>query len=228
MQTPDHHCGIQAALGVRLIRKTILRRIQKMKKTQFSPATLALTALLLTIGNTALADESTSEGSFMNGNARSTGYFGALIGANIPSGNAGSDNSTNFGLTLGAKVAPYLGLGFYGTYYGQSDSGRVFGLQVGTSSSTFNLAGEINGFFSIFHVGVDVGAQVVSWSANAGNASIGRSNTAMIYGPEAGFDIPLGSAVSHLSLGGEVHYLLTTESQGQNNLQALAAIKFWM
>lgn len=196
---------------------TLSAQMPFMQKILFTSTALVLTVLSTHVSAHASTDESGSRA-----------YVGALIGSNVPAGDFGSDNSPNFGITAGAKVAPALGVGFYGTYYGQENSGSVFGLTTATSSGTLVLAGEINAFFSVFHAGANLGVSTVSWSASAGNASVGQSNTSMVYGPEAGFDIPLGPSASHVSVGGEVHYLMTSASEGQSNLQALAALKVWL
>ncbi len=154
-------------------------------------------------------------------------YVGGLIGESFANGNSQSSSNMNFGLTVGTRVSPDLGLGIYGTYYGQSDSASVFGRPVGaTSLRTYNICGEMNFFASVFHLGGDAGLGISSWEGSIGQNSVGSSRTSFIFGPEAGFDIPLGT--SALSLGGEVHYLFTNDSEGQNNLQALAALKVWL
>ena len=155
-------------------------------------------------------------------------YLGGLVGANFANNDSNSSTNTNFGITAGAKLDPSgnVGLGFYGTYVGQNNSGSAFGLPVGTSTRTYNLCGEMNVFASVFHFGGDAGAGINTWDANAGNSSVGTSKTAFIYGPEAGFDIPLGS--SSLSIGGEVHYLFSNADGAPNNLQALGALKVWL
>jgi hypothetical protein len=153
-------------------------------------------------------------------------YVGALAGANLPNGNSGSNVSPTFGATVGAKLAPNFGIGGFGTYYGQSNSGSFLGLPTGTSTSTFNLAGEANFFAEGFHVGGDIGAAFTSWSGNVGSASLGTSNNSLIYGPEAGFDFPLGAG--GLSLGAEAHYLFNNASNSQNNLLLLGALKIWL
>lgn len=157
------------------------------------------------------------------------GYVGALLGTSLA--NTGGSNSTmtgnsNFGLQVGAKLVPEFGIGFYGTTSGQRNSASVFGLPAGTETRNYALAGEANIFASVFHAGVNLGVGINTWSANIGSAQANSSNTAFIYGPEAGFDIPLGQSM--VSLGGEVHYLLTTESEGKNNLQLLGALKMWL
>ena len=155
-------------------------------------------------------------------------YVGGLVGANFANGDNNSSTDANFGVTVGTKITPAgnIGLGFYGTFVGQSNSSSVFGQPVGTSTRTYDLCGEVNGFASVFHFGGDIGMGINSWDANAGNASLGSSQTALIFGPETGFDIPLGT--SSLSLGGELHYLFTTADHAPNNLQAMAALKIWL
>jgi len=156
-------------------------------------------------------------------------YVGVLAGTNL--GNVGYSNSTtkadlNLGLNAGAKVIPELGLGFYGTYFGQNNSGSVLGINTERATRTWYLAAEINLFASIFHVGADLGLGINTRSSEFGSISSSSSNTAFIYGPEAGFDIPLGK--TQVSLGGEVHYILTTEDEGRNNLQLFGSVKVWL
>ena len=153
-------------------------------------------------------------------------YLGGLVGANFVNNDSNASANTNFGVTAGAKLSPQFGMGFYGTYYGQSESASIFGLPAGTATRTYNLAGELNIFASVFHFGGDAGAGISTWEANVGSVNQSNSNTAFIYGPEAGFDIPLGS--SALSLGGEAHYLFTNATDGRNNLQVLGALKVWL
>lgn len=157
------------------------------------------------------------------------GYVGALLGtslANNGESNSSMTASSNFGLEVGAKLIPQLGIGFFGSYFGQNNSASIFGLPAGTSTKTYLLAAEGNFFSSVFHAGVDLGVGINTWAGNVGSASASSSDTSFIYGPEAGFDIPLGQ--STVSLGGEVHYLLTSADEGQNNLQILGALKVWL
>jgi hypothetical protein len=152
-------------------------------------------------------------------------YVGALIGANLPNGNSGSSVSPTFGATVGAKIAPSFGIGAFGTYYGQSNSGSFLGLPTGTSTRTFNVAGEANFFASGFHIGGDIGAAFTSATGNIASASVSSSDNALIYGPEAGFDFPLAPG---LTLGGEAHYLFNNSNNSQNNLLLLGALKIWL
>ena len=70
-----------------------------------------------------------------------------------------------------------------------------------------------------------MGAGINSWSANVSSLHTGSSNTSLVYGPEAGYDFRIASAVS---IGAEVHYLMTNADGGANNLQGLASLKVWM
>ena len=128
------------------------------------------------------------------------GYIGGMLGGNLPNGDSGSSSSPLFGLAAGIRPTPEFGVGFFGTYYGQTHSGSIFGLKAGTETHTTNLCGELNFFSSIFHVGGDFGVALNSWSAEAGNASIGTSKSVFILGPEAGVAVPLGK--SGVSAGG--------------------------
>jgi hypothetical protein len=153
-------------------------------------------------------------------------YAGVLGGANIPNGDSDSSVSPTIGATLGAKLAPQFGIGAFGTYYGQSNSGRFLGFSAGTSTRTFNVAGEASFFASYFHLGADVGAAFTSASGNIGSASVGTSSNTLIYGPQAGFDIPI--AATGLSIGAEAHYLFNHEDNSNNNLPVLGAVKIWL
>ena len=157
---------------------------------------------------------------------RSTGYVGGMLGANLPNGDSGSSSSPLFGIMAGAKLNPAFGLGVFGTYYGQSNSGSIFGLKAGTETHTWNLCGEANFFASIFRVGADVGSSINTWSAGAGNASIGSSKSFLIYGPEAGLELPLGN--SGVSVGGSAHYLFNSADNSQNNLLMMVDLSVWL
>lgn len=162
-----------------------------------------LLSVVFLFATSAFADEQTS------------GYIGGLIGANIPGSGNGSSSGVAVGGTVGVKLDPSFGVGIWGTYNSQDNSRTIFGLPAGTSTKTFNLAGEVNFFSSPLHVGADLGRAGYSWSDN--------SNSAMIYGPEAGLDIPFGP----ISIGAEAHYLFSTAANSQNNLLVLGAIKVW-
>ncbi|MGE0615046.1 MAG: outer membrane beta-barrel protein [Bacteriovoracia bacterium] len=156
----------------------------------------------------------------------SVGYAGFLLGGNIAS-TSGSDGDTrpNIGLTLGGKISPEFGLGFYGGFSGQRSSGTFLGLPSGTSTSMTILAGQLNFFAGPLHLGAEAGAAISSWSGNISSVHAGDSTTDFVYGPQGGVDFQL---VPNLSLGAELHYLITTADSGVNNLQALAALKVWM
>ena len=159
------------------------------------------------------------------------GYVGILGGGNIANvaNTFESDSNTKttpaIGVKVGAKIIPELGLGFYGSYVSQSNSTSVFVLTAGTKTKTYYLTGEVNFFLLIFHAGVNLGVAITTWSADFENVTTSSSNTALVYGPEVGFDIPI--IPNLVSLGGEAHYLLTSKSDGVNNLQVLGAVKVW-
>jgi hypothetical protein len=150
-------------------------------------------------------------------------YFGLVAGGNSTAG-AKERATPTFGLTLGSLVAPELGIGFLGTYYGQSSSGTLFGLPTGSSMKTINLTAQLNYFLGGVHLGGQAGVAISSWSGYVSNLHVGNSTTTMILGPSVGYDFKLGRA---LSLGGEAHYIFNTTEGRANNLQVLAALKFW-
>lgn len=151
------------------------------------------------------------------------GYLGLLAGGNSSTSAEGNATPT-FGLTLGAKLAPSFGLGFLGSYYGQSSSGSLLGLPSGTSMSTLILAGQANYFMGGLHLGGEIGAALSSWSGHISRLYASDNVAAMIYGPEIGYDFLIGKS---LSLGAEGHYLISTAASSVNNIQLFAALKFW-
>ena len=91
--------------------------------------------------------------------------------------------------------------------------------------STTLLTGQANFFASGFHLGGEIGAGINSWSGGISSLHVGNSSTSLVYGPEAGYDFKIASAVT---IGAEVHYLMSNADAGANNLQGLASLKVWM
>lgn len=152
-------------------------------------------------------------------------FVGALVGANFPTGNLGTNVSPIYGITAGAKIAPLFGVGFFGTYHGQTSTGSILNLNAGATTARFVLTGQADLYLSVFHVGINAGAEIHSWAIGAGPSVLGTTNTGFVFGPEAGFDIPLSPMVS---VGAEVHYLLTTLQSAQGNMVAAANVKVWL
>ena len=151
-------------------------------------------------------------------------YAGALVGANLPSGNFGTSVSPIYGLTLGAKLSPLFGIGILGTYNGQRSTGNFLGISTGSQTSRIVLAGEGNIYYSIAHLGFDLGVEINSSSANVGSVSTGTSSTGLIFGPKIGIDVPVGSV---FSIGAQGHYFFTSLENSQGNWVFAGNIKFW-
>ena len=151
------------------------------------------------------------------------GYLGLLAGGN-KSASSETNATPTFGLTLGAKLAPAFGIGFLGSYYGQTSSGSLLGLPTGSSAKTLVLAGQANYFIGGLHLGGEIGTAISSWSGQISKVHTGDSTTSMIYGPEAGYDFIIARSVS---LGAEGHYLISTAESAVDNIQVFAALKFW-
>lgn len=152
-------------------------------------------------------------------------YLGALVGANFPTGAYGSDVNPIVGITLGAKLVPMFSIGFYGAYNGQVSRGNFLGIYPGSLTGRFTLTGQADIHISVFHIGMNFGAQVYYWQASSAPAVLGTSTTGFVFGPEVGFDIPLGS---FLSLGAEVHYLVTSLLNGEGSVMGAANVKIWL
>jgi len=181
-------------------------------------------AALIGPGSFAQAEEQTSTWDHSGDLDDRPNYLGVLLGVNTPTGE-GSSSTATVGATLGSKVVSYFGVGLFGSYSGQTSSGSLLGLPAGTSTSTTLLTGQGNFMMGGFHLGGEIGAGISSWSGAVSTLHAGTSNTALIYGPEAGYDFKLTSAVS---LGGEVHYLFSNAEAASKNLQALATLKVWL
>lgn len=155
------------------------------------------------------------------------GYLGVLGGASyFDPENLSRGSDVIFGLTAGTRTDSNVGIGFYGTYFNDSTSSSILGIPAGTRTTTYYLTGQLDLFASVFHFGANAGVGIDTWNASVGGANIGNTRSMFIYGPEAGFDFPIGN--SPVSLGAEVHYLINHESDARNNLQAMAALKIWM
>lgn len=149
------------------------------------------------------------------------GYLGILAGGN--GANQVQENITpTLGVTLGAKIKPWLGVGLFGSYFGQKSSGSLFGLETGTQTHTLVLTGQANIFAGGFHAGAEIGPAFSSWSGKISRLNSGDSTVAMVWGPEAGYDFAIGRSVS---LGAEGHYLISTVEGSANNVQLFAALK---
>jgi len=184
-----------------------------LKQLKFVSTPLVIS--LLSLASLVQAEENTT--------SQGLGYLGLLAGGNSAEGSQDSASPT-IGVTFGTKLAPNFGVGFLGSYFGETSSGSLFGLPTGTSASSIVLAGQANYFLGGFHMGGEMGAAINSWSGRISNSYSGNSNTAMIFGPQAGYDFAVGKAVS---LGAEAHYLVSTADNGSNNFQIFAAVKFW-
>jgi hypothetical protein len=197
----------------------------KTTSKDFMTAWIAASAMLLTFSASpwaSAADEVRSTSTDPHPKL----YVGGLIGANFPNGDADSSKGATFGVTVGTKLAHGLGVGFLGTYYGQSNQRTFLGLPAGTSTRTYNLLGQINFFAAdIVRIGADVGAMINTWSGNISSLSTGTSSTTLVYGPQASIDIPV---IPGLTVGAEAHYLFNHESQNQDNLLLLGAVKVWL
>lgn len=190
----------------------------KMKKYKVS-LMLASTMLLFGAVNAFAQTERVIQSTVDN-----KGYVGVLGGANSATG-ATVKTQGSVGLTVGVKPDPNLGLALFGSYFNQDASTGFLGLPDGTSTNIFITTAQGNLWMNSFHVGAEAGAQFNSWT-NADSAfQNGTSQTDFVYGPEAGYDYKVSKEVS---LGAEVHYLINNSAASRNNMQALAALKFWM
>jgi hypothetical protein len=156
-------------------------------------------------------------------------YVGVLIGGNRSANSDGTVSDTNtdptIGITAGLKISPRFGIGFFGSRYGLTNTGKFLGLPVGTTTSTTMLLGQGNFYLGGIHLGVEAGSSTSSWNGKIGSLTDGTSNTSMVYGPQGGIDLKLDKTIS---LGGEFHYLFSTAENVVSNAQALAAVKIWL
>lgn len=157
--------------------------------------------------------------------ADNKGYVGFVGGASsLNNNNADVRAKPSVGVTLGAKMDEHVGIGFFGNYFGQTASGGTLGLPDGTDTDIFVTTGQLNLWFNNLHVGGEAGAQFNTWTGTS-TAAAGNSTTDFVYGPEAGYDYKVSKVVS---LGAELHYLFNNTASSRDNMQALAALKFWM
>ena len=152
------------------------------------------------------------------------GYIGVLAGVNQPSG-SGANTTPALGLSAGARIIPNFGLGVFGAYFGQTSAGGLLGLPSNTAVSTGLLVGQARIYLSGLHIGAEFGGAMKFWSGTSSALHGGSSTTSLVYGPEAGYDHHLSR---NFSLGGEIHYLISTAEQDVNAIQLLAAVKFWL
>lgn len=153
-----------------------------------------------------------------------TSYLGLLLGGDTSSDSDSNNAKMTEGLTMGAKVIPEFGLGVLLTYRGQTSSGTVLGLPAGISTHTYTAAGQANIFMGGFHFGGEAGPSITSWTGNVSNIHSGSNVTSLAYGPEAGFDYKILSA---LSVGAEAHYLFSSDSSNVNNFEGFVGLKLW-
>lgn len=152
------------------------------------------------------------------------GYLGLLLGGDTSSDSDTNNTKMTEGLTMGAKIIPEFGLGVLLTYRGQTSSGAVLGLPVGVSTHTYTAAAQANFFVGGFHFGGEAGPSITSWSGNISSIHSGSSATSLAYGPEAGFDYKILSA---LSVGAEAHYLFSSDNNNVNNFEGFVGLKVW-
>ncbi len=143
-------------------------------------------------------------------------YIGTLSESNI---------SPTVGLTVGIKLSPRFGIGVLGSRYGMTSSSTILGLPVGTASNTTLLLGQANFILGGFHLGAELGPSINSWDGTISSLNTGTSSSSLVYGPQGGIDFRLDKTIS---LGGELHYLLSTAKNVVNNIQALAVLKIWL
>jgi hypothetical protein len=190
---------------------------------------LALTTALMP-GQKCWADDatatksSTQENTPSDSNEYRRSYLGLLLGGDTSNDSDLNNAKMTFGVTLGSKIIPEFGLGVLLSYRGQTSSGSVLGLPAGVSTNTYTAAAQGNFFLGGFHFGGEVGPSITSWSGNVSSLHTGSSATSLVYGPEAGFDFKI---VSALSVGIEAHYLFSSDSNNVNNLEGFVGLKLW-
>lgn len=154
------------------------------------------------------------------------GYVGVMVGANVPaSANVGPTASA--AVTLGTRVGDFFGLGLFGSYYGETNTGPYLGIPSSVAMSVTLLTGQANVFLSAFHFGAEIGAAIRSWSGVAATLVGGTStsSTTLIVGLNAGYDHHLSR---NLSLGVEGHYFLPGAATEANTTQVFAVLKLWL
>lgn len=152
-------------------------------------------------------------------------YAGLLAGATNSASSTVSSGSPSLGVTAGFKLSPNFGLGIMGNYYGQTSSENYLGLPSGTNTKTLLIVAQADAFLGDFHMGLDLGTAIHSWTGSISQVYVGSSADSVVFGPHAGFDIKLTPS---LSLGAEGHYLFSNAKNGANNLLALAVFKAWL
>lgn len=182
---------------------------------------ISLTAFLATVSMNTLAHA--------DDGGDQAAYAGIMIGGNFSTASDGtiSDSSMTptIALTFGTKMPSNFGFGLYGSYFGRTSSGSFLGLPSGTSTGTTMLLGQGNYYVAGLHLGLEAGVAVSSWSAGISSVTSSNSNTSMVYGPNAGYDLKIDKTIS---LGVEVHYLFSTAQNSVNNAQTLANFKIWL
>jgi hypothetical protein len=137
-------------------------------------------------------------------------HLGVAGGATIP--NVG-DTVATLAVEGGAKLTSYAGVGLHASY-AQKKTELVTARQ-------YNVLAQGDLYLSVLHAGVNAGLGVVS----VGQDGVPSQNTtSLVYGPEAGFDVPLADKCP-VSIGAEVHYLLSTADNAPKNVQTLASLK---
>lgn len=195
-----------------------------MKKNHFYQITkyLAFMPLIALVSMSTLAHADDASGN-------QSLYAGIMIGGNISTASNGtvtdSTMTPTIALTLGTKMPTNFGLSLFGSYFGRTSSGSFLGLGAGTNTGTTMLLGQGNYYFFGGHIGLETGVAMTSWSGTLASVGSAGSNTSLVYGPNAGYDLKIDSTIS---LGLEVHYLFSTAQNSVNNIQTLANFKIWL
>ncbi|MEO5969753.1 MAG: hypothetical protein ABIQ95_07470, partial [Bdellovibrionia bacterium] len=93
------------------------------------------------------------------------------------------------------------------------------------NTGTTMLLGQGNYYFMGAHFGLEAGVALSSWAGEISTLTAAGSNTSLVYGPVAGYDLKIDKTIS---LGLEVHYLFSTAQNAVNNVQTLASFKIWL
>ncbi len=180
----------------------------------------SLALLSVSVGEKAYADTTTLYPSL------TSGYAGFFLGPSFVNDSVG----TTFivGGHVGAKLSPFVGVGFYGSFQNLASGSDDFGDSI-TLDETI-LAGELN-IYPVYDVPVYFGAKVgvgitsVSGQVSDFYASASQANFAV--GPALGFDIPVSG---NFSLGSELNAIFLVDTGGSTpiliNWLATANFKF--
>ena len=152
------------------------------------------------------------------------GYLGVLLGLNSTS-EGSVKNSAVVGATIGTRLGPHLGVGIFGSYYGQTHSGPYLGLPADTATSSALLTAQVNYFLDGFHIGGEVGAAFRFWSGAASAFTDGSSTVTLIFGPHVGYDYKISR---NLSFGAELHVLFPSQRTEATVLQGFGVVKLWL